>query len=65
MSDTFGTTNETPAESQGAAAEEAEYLRENDEPVQESTVTETADVLQEYGEDVSSSPASRAREDGA
>ena len=65
MSDTFGTTNETPAESQGAAAEEAEYLRENDEPVQESTVTETTDVLQEYGEDVSSSPASRAREGGA
>jgi hypothetical protein len=65
MSDTFGTANDTPAESQGAAAEEAEYLRENDEPVQESTVTETADVLQEYGEDVSSSPASRAREDGA
>lgn len=65
MSDTFGTTNDTPAESEGAAAEEAEYLRENDEPVQESTVTETADVLQEYGEDVSSSPASRAREGGA
>jgi hypothetical protein len=65
VSDTFGTTKDTPEESEGAAAEEAEYLRENDEPVQESTVTETADVLQEYGEDVASSPASRAREGGA
>lgn len=65
MSDTFGTTSDTPAESEGTAAEEAEYLRENDEPVQESTVIDPADVLQEYGEDVSSSPASRAREDGA
>jgi hypothetical protein len=62
MSDTFGTTNDIPAESEGAAAEEAEYLRENEEPVQESTVTDTADVLEEYGEDVASSPASRARE---
>ncbi|PSL36871.1 hypothetical protein CLV49_0473 [Labedella gwakjiensis] len=65
MSDTFGTTSDTPAESEGTADEEAEYLRENDEPVQESTVIDPADVLQEYGEDVSSSPASRAREDGA
>lgn len=65
MSDTFGTTNDTPAESEGTAAEEAEYLRENDEPVQESTVTDTTQVLQEYGEDVSSSPASRAQEGGA
>jgi hypothetical protein len=65
MSDTFGTTNDTPSESEGAAAEEADYLRENDEPVQESTVTDPADVLQEYGEDVASSPASRARDERA
>lgn len=62
MSDTFGTTNDAPAESGGTAAEEAEYLRENEEPVQESTVSDTTEVLQEYGEDVSSSPAARARE---
>ncbi|RWZ59535.1 hypothetical protein ELQ92_11930 [Labedella populi] len=62
MSDTFGTTNDAPAESEGTAAEEAEYLRENEEPVQESTVSDTTEVLEEYGEDVSSSPASRARE---
>lgn len=64
MSDTSG-TNETHAEANGTAAEEAENLRENEEIVQESTVIDPADVLQEYGEDVASSPASRAREDNA
>lgn len=64
MSDTAG-THDDPSELEDTPTEEAENLRENDEPVQESTVDDIADVLQEYGEDVSSSPASRAREDGA
>ncbi|SEC13702.1 hypothetical protein SAMN04489806_2689 [Paramicrobacterium humi] len=49
-----------------SAEEQAEHLRENDEPVQETTIGDTADVLDEYSEDVSSSPEQRARrvEDG-
>ncbi|GAB2522750.1 hypothetical protein [Paramicrobacterium agarici] len=41
--------------------EQAEHLREVDEPVQESTVDETDAVLDEYGEDVASSPEQRSR----
>ncbi len=44
-----------------SAEEEAEHLRENDLPVQETTVNDPADALDEYSEDVSSSPEQRAR----
>lgn len=45
-----------------SAEEEAEHLRENDQPVQETTVNDPADALDEYSEDVSSSPEQRARD---
>jgi hypothetical protein len=65
MSDTFGTTNDTPAESEGTAAEEAQYLRDNDEQVVESTVDDPAHVLDEYSDDVSAPPMARDRDASA
>lgn len=54
-------TNKGGLPDDASGEEQAEHLRENDLPVQETTVGDTADVLDEYSEDVSSSPEQRAR----
>ena len=64
MSDGFGTEKDVPQESEGAADEETDYLREHGEesapaagldPTPETRVgSYTGDALDEYGDDVGS-----------